>query len=248
MGNLLVKIFGQITTVFFGDPAVFDRYLWLKRNLKGGSLRTLDAGCGSGAFALYAAKVGNSVLGISFEERNNGVAKERAEILGLENARFITADLKRLDEMKGDSGLFDQIICFETIEHVMDDQKLIKDLSALLKPGGRLLLTTPFKYGSFWKGAVVSPVENGDHVRVGYDADDLRKLFESAGLVLERDEYISGFMSQKLTSIGQFLSRRMNSNLVWAIIFPFRALQMLDPLITRLTGYKALSIGVIGRK
>ena len=129
MGNKLIKIFGQIATVFFGDPAVWNRYLWLKHNLKGDNLRTLDAGCGSGAFALYAAKIGNKVLGISFEERNNVIAGERADILGLKNAKFITGDLNKLGEMRSELGLFDQIICFETIEHIMDDQKLVTNLS-----------------------------------------------------------------------------------------------------------------------
>jgi len=104
--NTLVKIIGYQATVLHGDPAVFDRWVWLRRNLMSGSLRTLDAGCGSGAFTMYAAKIGNDAIGISFDERNNRVAEERANLLKIKNIRFITGDLRKLSEIKKNSWLF----------------------------------------------------------------------------------------------------------------------------------------------
>ena len=83
MRNTLVRIFGYYATLFHGDAAVFDRWIWLKKRIIRGPVRTLDVGCGSGAFSLYAAKVGNEVLGISFDEKNNKTAEKRAEILHL---------------------------------------------------------------------------------------------------------------------------------------------------------------------
>ncbi|MEK6826597.1 MAG: methyltransferase domain-containing protein [Nanoarchaeota archaeon] len=211
IGNLLVKLFGHIATVFFGDPAVFDRYIWLRRHLKKGSLRTFDAGSGSGAFTMYAAKIGNEAVGISFGERNNKMAEERARILGLKNIKFITADLNNLNQLGEDLGKFDQIICFEIIEHILDDRKLVRNLSNLLKQGGQLLLTTPYKNCPFWKDAVVPNVENGDHVRVGYDTQDLDTLFKEEGIKLVKEDYVSGYISQRLILIGQSLSRRISS-------------------------------------
>jgi ubiquinone/menaquinone biosynthesis C-methylase UbiE len=38
---------------------------------------------------------------------------------------------------------FDCIGCFETIEHIQDDQQLLKKLYQLLKPQGTLLCSTP---------------------------------------------------------------------------------------------------------
>jgi predicted SAM-dependent methyltransferase len=38
---------------------------------------------------------------------------------------------------------FDCIVCFETIEHIQDDQQLLKKLYQLLKPQGTLLCSTP---------------------------------------------------------------------------------------------------------
>ena len=46
--NTIIKLLGLNLLVFFGDPPAFDRFIWLKRYLKVGPFRILDAGCGSG--------------------------------------------------------------------------------------------------------------------------------------------------------------------------------------------------------
>src|SRR3989344_2275308 len=97
MVNGLLKIFGFRITLIFGDASTIDRFFWLRKNLKKGDVRTLDAGCGSGSLSFYAAHVGNEVLGISFQEENNKTATERARVLNLANAKFITGDLRKLD-------------------------------------------------------------------------------------------------------------------------------------------------------
>ena len=38
---------------------------------------------------------------------------------------------------------FDTIICFQVIEHIKNDNKLLSEIKRVLKPGGQLLLTTP---------------------------------------------------------------------------------------------------------
>lgn len=40
--------------------------------------------------------------------------------------------------------LFDKVLCISTIEHVIDDKKGIQEMMRVLKPGGKLLLTTEF--------------------------------------------------------------------------------------------------------
>jgi SAM-dependent methyltransferase len=41
------------------------------------------------------------------------------------------------------SGSFDAVLCTEVIEHVIDPMKVVFELARLLKPGGKLLLTSP---------------------------------------------------------------------------------------------------------
>ncbi|MDL1895138.1 methyltransferase domain-containing protein [Anaerolineae bacterium CFX7] len=244
MSNTFVKLIGWKATVLHGDTGVYDRWKWLRRHLMPGKVSTLDAGCGSGAFTMYAAQVGNDAVGLSFDERNNQVAKTRAKILHLDNVQFRTLDLRELDKYGAELGKFDQIICLETIEHIWNDEKLIRDLASLLKPGGRLFLTTPFKGYHHLVGDTLSPVEDGGHVRWGYTHAEIGKLCRANGLDIVAEEFVTGWISQQLMNLLRLLTK-LNYVVAWTIIFPLRLFQPLDPFITRLLGYPYLSIGVV---
>src|SRR4051794_28335820 len=126
LDDLLVRIFGWRAHVAFGDPPQSDRWRWLSRHLQHGPVQTLDAGSGSGAIAIYAASIGNQVLGLSDNEVQNERAQRRAELLDVP-ARFAVADLRGPDVLDG-TGPYDQIICSEVIEHVIDDRGLLQRL------------------------------------------------------------------------------------------------------------------------
>src|SRR4051812_608157 len=48
-----------------------------------------------------------------------------------------------LDRMPVDDGYADYIICQEGIEHFADQMKAFKEFNRILKPGGKLIITTP---------------------------------------------------------------------------------------------------------
>jgi len=248
MSDALVRMIGWPATILHGDPTVVDRWGWLRRHLRPGPLRTLDAGCGSGAFTMYAARIGNDATGVAFDQRAVAAAAGRAAILGLAgSARFVEGDLRRLDEFGPGLGEFDQIILLETIEHILDDRKLLADLVDRLRPGGRLLLTAPTREHHPLYGEKVSEVEDGGHVRWGYTHDEMRALMNGAGLEVEAEEYVSGLVSQKLASLT-FALRRLSGPGAWAATFPLRVFHPLDGVLTRLSGYPHLSIGMVGRR
>ncbi|HLF28876.1 MAG TPA: methyltransferase domain-containing protein [Anaerolineae bacterium] len=243
MKRTLIRLMGWPAIALPRDPTVFDRWLWLRSYLLQGPYRTLDAGCGAGEFTLYAAKVGNHAIGLSFDVHLNNIARARADLLRISNAEFITADLRALDRLTDELGTFDQIICFETIEHIMNDRKVITDLSQLLNSGGQLLLTAPFKNHRRLPGEKVSESEDGGHVRWGYTHEEIRSIFQSAGLRVQAETYISGYLSQQNLRLTYRLG---NTRSAGAILFPLRFLQPLDHLMTRLLNYPYLSIAVIG--
>lgn len=247
MKNLVLRIFGIAIAVLFGDPAAFDRWWWLRHRLRKGDLRTLDAGCGSGALTLYAAKMRNDVIGVSFDERNNRVATERARLLGITRAKFVTGDLRKLDTFAPSLGAFDQIICFETIEHIKDDRKLLRDLASVLRPGGKLFLTAPYENCRL-PGDGISDVENGGHVRWGYTQESISELMRGAGLRPVELGYVTGIISQILIRWYRLLSRVVDFRIAWALIFPFRFFIALDPFITKCLRHPHLSVAVVAAK
>jgi SAM-dependent methyltransferase len=246
--DVLVRLVGWHATILHGDPLVPVRWLWLRRHLPAGAYRTLDAGCGSGAFTLYAAKIGNEAVGISFNSREIDKAARRAQLLGLSTARFLEGDLRRLRETGNDLGTFDHILCCETVEHISDDRKLLADLAALLKPGGRLLLTTRFKQLRMMPGDRISDVEDGNEVRWGYTLPEMEALCRAAGLEVSRSEYLAaGVVTYALTFTLRVVST-VNARLAWLVTFPLRALQVLDRPLTWLMRFPFMSIAIVAVK
>jgi 2-polyprenyl-3-methyl-5-hydroxy-6-metoxy-1,4-benzoquinol methylase len=163
--------------------------------------------------------------------------------------RFNTLDLRQLGKHAKQLGTFDQIICFEVIEHIKDDKAVVKALAHMLKPGGKLLLTTPNKNYRHLLGDKISATEDGSHVRWGYTHEELRKLAKNAGLVVSEEAFISGIVSQKLTNDMRRIRNITGSPaLAWLIIFPFRLLQILDKPLTSLFHYPPLSIAIVAKK
>lgn len=249
--DLLMRVFGWKVTLVYGDLCVADRWDWLHRHLMPGPMRTLDAGCGSGAFALGAAKLGNQAVGLSFEEDNNTKATNRAKLLGLSNVAFVTLDLRQLDNYAGQLGLFDQVISTENIEHIIDDAKLIRDLAKVVKPGGKFYLTAPFE-GSLglWgdRVPITPPVEDGGHVRWGYTHDQLRRLLSDNGFTVIQEDFVSGYVSQCLTNLLRRMSVVLPYPLVWLLTLPIRTFRSLDRPITRLLHYPYLSVAVVATR
>jgi len=248
MNDLLVKFFGWRALTIQGDPLVGDRSNWLSRYLKPGPGRVLDAGCGNGAFSFAAARKGNAVLGLTFAEFEVEKDTRRAALLGLsERVSFRQFDLRELDRDTESLGRFDQIIALEVIEHILDDRKLVNDLARLLNPGGRLLLSTPYKHYRRLPGEKLSETEDGGHVRWGYTHEELRNLFTTAGLEVEYENFLGGVISQKITAAMRVMER-IHPRLAWAVMLPFRPLILLDTFITRITRYPWMTVGIVGRK
>lgn len=246
----MLRVLGWRLLLVHGDPCVLDRWLWLRRHLRKGAVRTFDAGCGNGGFSIYAARSGNEVVAASFSPREQQDARRRAEMLGVRGIDFRTLDLRELEEHRPALGLFDQIICFETIEHVNDDEGLVRSLVSMLNPEGRLLLSTPFDGHRPLHSEELHPstVEDGSHVRYGYSPERLRQIAQSAGLEVSSEGFVSGVVSQKLTDLMRRLTARLGRVVGWVIVLPLRPLVIVDRPLTRLLGYPYLSVALCGVK
>lgn len=246
--NALLRLLGWQALVVQQDPPTGDRFRWVCRQLHVGPGRVLDAGCGSGAFTMFAAVQGNEALGVSFDETANRTATVRAALLGVEGVTFRSADLRQLAALAPELGRFDQILCLETIEHLLDDAGLLRNLVALLRPGGRLLLSSPARAHRPLIGEVLSTTEDGGHVRWGYSFARLRELFRDAGLETESEEFLSGFVCQKITNVSRRAGDLIGARGAWAITLPLRLLLPLDRVLTRWLRYPWLAVAVVGVK
>lgn len=93
--------------------------------------RVVDLPCGSGFASAFVRRLGAEVVSLDlFPEavQAEGVVATFADM----NERLPVADAS-----------VDLVICMEGIEHVPDQLSLLREFDRILKPGGRLLLTTP---------------------------------------------------------------------------------------------------------
>lgn len=243
-----VKVLGHPITLIHGDLTVLDRWLWIKDRLPitKDKEALIEIGCGTGAFTIGSALRGYQALGLSWDERNQRVASERSKICKTNEAKFEVQDIRSLHNRQDLHEKFNVAICFETIEHVLDDRKLFKDITTCLKPGGRLLLTAPYYYlnppTDSDNGPFITEIEDGSHVRRGYTVAMLEELCADSNIVLEKVTYCTGFFSQKITGLNTIITR-INPLLSWLIILPLRILPLIfDKAITKIFNWPPLSI------
>lgn len=120
------------------------RYYFATPYVKG---RVLDIACGTGYGCHMAAKERKrEVTEIVGVDRDPETIRYAGQEYNHQKVRYVQGDA--LDpELPGQLGLFDTILSFETIEHVEDDRLFMDQLYAMLKPGGILVLSSPFGRG-----------------------------------------------------------------------------------------------------
>jgi 2-polyprenyl-3-methyl-5-hydroxy-6-metoxy-1,4-benzoquinol methylase len=119
-----------------------DRVDWMAACAQGP--RVLDIGCSEGMLGLLLARAGHQVLGIDFEPAAIAAARD---LLGAESSAVrARVELRVADALSVelDEHGFDTAVLGEVIEHLDQPSKMLARAAALLKPPGRLVLTTPF--------------------------------------------------------------------------------------------------------
>ena len=205
MKKIIFKIFGL---KFNGDCAIYDRFVWLKKNLVvlNENSNLLDIGCGNGWALFIAQKIGfKNIVGLSWSKKD--ILKISDRVDNLKNIELIEGDARKLENIKFDKK-FDTIVNTENIEHIIDAEKLICNISKLLNSGGLLYLTTPhILYKGIYKDGFIKnpPVEDGGHVIRGYSKERLEKLCYKNNLHIISVNYITGKFSRILLSIQRLL-------------------------------------------
>lgn len=105
--------------------------------------RVLEIGCGRGGFSCWMARHAarpREVVAADFSPAAVAKGEAFARASGLGNATWRVADIQAID---APDASFDTVVSCETIEHVPDPARAVRELARVLRPGGRLFLTTP---------------------------------------------------------------------------------------------------------
>lgn len=138
---------------FQGKLALISK--WLEKDCG----RVLDVGCSSGYFSNYLLTKSKEVYAIDTEKDSIEFAKDHYK-----DVKFNWASIEKAPYPKE---YFDTIVALDVIEHCKDDKKAIWEIKRILKRGGRLILSVPYK----------GPLEKFDIENVSFNFPNLTKLF-----------------------------------------------------------------------
>ncbi len=148
-----------------------------------------DVGCGGGLLSEALARVGAQVTGIDLGAKVIEVAR-----LHLHESQ-LTVDYRvqsSADLAGAEPAAFDAVCCMELVEHVPDPAALVRDLGALVKPGGWLFMSTlnrtPTAFAVAILGAeyVMRLLPRGTHHYAQFlKPSELSRLLRAHGLEVE---------------------------------------------------------------
>ena len=153
----------------------------VRRELRPGQgLRSLDLGCGPGAFAdLF---LGDDYFGVDLNARYIDHARRTRK------GTFLVSDARQVDLP---DGRFDQILIFGLLHHLPDAdvRAVLAESTRLLAPGGRILAIEDVPAISKLNliGHLIHNVENGEHIR---PPEEYRRLYAEDGRRIEWEQIL----------------------------------------------------------
>lgn len=217
-------------------PQIWSQYhnqLDLYLALAGRSVsKVLDVGCAQGTLALLLAESGHSVTAVDIRPQFLDYARSRHTHGDI---RFLAANALEDDLPQG----FDLVFANQIIEHLVHPVELLQRLKRLLRPGGRVVVTTP--NGHYLKNPLPSYRELGDpeqweHLQFSADGDghffayrkeELREFFRQSGF---EDIRVSVFETP-------FINGHMKLRYLHGLV-PHALLRGLDRLVLAVPGLR----------
>lgn len=127
---------GSFQTLHDINPTRFE---FIVEFAKLSGIKALDVGCGGGIISEGLARRGAETTGVDLAFGALEVAREHSAIEGLD-IDYQLSTVEALAELQPET--YDVITCLEMLEHVPDPQSIIDACAKLLKPGGKIFLST----------------------------------------------------------------------------------------------------------
>jgi 2-polyprenyl-3-methyl-5-hydroxy-6-metoxy-1,4-benzoquinol methylase len=159
----------------FGNPIVqvgLDRrVIEIIKKIEGANT-VCDLGCGNGRLALQLGALGYRVVGV--DSSRSGITLACREV-GDRNVQFVCNEVNEslLEKVPMPIGGFDLVVSIDVIEHMYRPRELIEVAAKILRPGGALILCTP--YHGYLKNLLIGLFNKWDaHHGVHWDGGHIK--------------------------------------------------------------------------
>jgi len=161
--------------------------------------KILDFGCGSGTLSFYLSSCGYNLTGVDISPAVIKIAKKSAKQMKSNVKLHTLKGFKRQMSKK-----YDLILCIEVIEHVKNDEQLLKEMRNCLKPGGYLYISTPSANAPLYKLGLLNKFDKEvGHLR-RYSTKNLIEKVMNSGLVIIQESKEEGIIRNSFFTLKLF--------------------------------------------
>jgi len=154
-------------------------------------IHVLDAGTGFGQYAYFIAAEYPNARILAVDLKEDYLENARRFIMRTpvrDRVTFAEADLTVLDIAER----FDLILSVDVMEHIEDDRGVFRNFERVLNPGGYVVINTPSDLGGSDVSADSEESFIEEHVRPGYNREELASKLVEAGLATTKSIYTYG--------------------------------------------------------
>ena len=179
-----------------------------------------DAGAGFGQYSYWLSGLSLKwqITAIDVKEEQVADCNAFFQKIGRPQVKFMVGDVTRFQRPES----FDLVVCVDVMEHIEEDEAALRCYSTSLRSGGMLIISTPSDQG----GSDVHEEGEGsfieEHVRDGYNIDDIRSKCLRNGFTKVEAKYsygAPGKISWKLSMKWPLLM--LNASKLFFIVLPF---------------------------
>lgn len=170
-------------------------------------LRILDLGCGNGSLCRMIRDAGFNIEGV--DPSAEGIGQARASHPDIPFHQMSVDGTPPQEWL----GSFDVVVSTEVVEHLYNPRAMPRLAAQLLKPGGVILVTTP--YHGYWKNLALclagkwdhhhNPLWDHGHIKF-WSKQTLKALFEERGFRTVGFQGLGRFPGLWMTMLMEFVA------------------------------------------